>query len=341
MIESIEEHDVHIDLRESIHASVHNGAEFRTEFTLRLCKKQTALGDLPLDQWWISKQGIYGERNNASPNRQTIVECFWSLCQAAGSDLTDRRIQESYSLATLLPHARSNGSRRIFVDASLAKVDKESELDRRTVVARLDSMLKQVQGEELDVPSFYRQTGDVLGPPEYEDQVQKCYGEFVEEILGDPQPFPRDPKVKTVIRHPITELKSKQWLVSLWDRTFVFDPATSQARPFGDGRVHGLIPIVQTPKGTFISGAGIRSTDYGKIWQTIDGFPDIKSQGWRHEMVCLKNGWLLASEILGPGFGGERIRYRLSYDDGQTWDSLCRFVARSPNSRDPIRLPGT
>lgn len=150
-----------------------------------------------------------------------------------------------------------------------------------------------------------------------------------------PRPFPRDPKVKTVIRHPVTELKSKQWLVSLWDRTFVFDPKTAKPRPFGDGRVHGLVPLVQTPKGTFVSGAGIRSTDRGKTWKTIDGFPDIKSQGWRHEMVCLKNGWLLASEILGPGFGGERIRYRISYDDGQTWDGVFEYYnpGRAINGR--------
>ncbi len=152
---------------------------------------------------------------------------------------------------------------------------------------------------------------------------------------GDPQPFPRDPKVKTVIRHPVTELKNKQWLVSLWDRTLVFDSVTSRTTPFGDGRVHGLIPIVQTPKGTFISGAGIRSTDNGKTWRKIDGFPDIKSQGWRHEMVCLENGWLLASEILGRGFGGERIRYRISHDDGLSWDGAYEYYnpGRAINGR--------
>ena len=126
---------------------------------------------------------------------------------------------------------------------------------------------------------------------------------------SDPQPFPRDPEVRSVIRHPITELKSEQWLAS-FDRPDVCDliRPLPKATPFGDGRMHGLIPIVQTPRGTFVSGAGIRSTDDGETWKTIEGFPDISSQGWRHEMVCLKNGWLLASEILGPGFGGERIR---------------------------------
>lgn len=142
---------------------------------------------------------------------------------------------------------------------------------------------------------------------------------------SDPQPFPRNPEVRTVIRHPICELQSKRWLVSLWDRTIIYDPKTAQVTPFGDGRVHGLVPIVQTTQQTFISGAGLRSTDHGRTWQTINNFPDIKTQGWRHEMICLRNGWLLASEIPGPGFGGNRIQYRISYDDGQTWDKSFEY----------------
>ena len=75
--------------------------------------------------------------------------------------------------------------------------------------------------------------------------------------------------------------------------------------------------------------------DNGRTWQTIEGFPDIKSQGWRHEMVCLRNGWLMVSEILGPGFGGERIRYRISRDDGQTWDGVFEYYnpGRAINGR--------
>lgn len=134
-----------------------------------------------------------------------------------------------------------------------------------------------------------------------------------------PQPLPRDPQVRSIIRHPFVELAPNQWLFSLSDRTLVFNPTNGAAEDFGDGRVHGLIPIVRTPQGTFVSGAGLRSTDGGKTWAEIDGFPNLKEQGWRHEMVCLSNGLLLASEILGPGFGGERIRYVISRDDGRTW----------------------
>lgn len=142
---------------------------------------------------------------------------------------------------------------------------------------------------------------------------------------SEPLPLPRDPKVMSVVRHPIVELAPGRWLFSLSDRTLVFDPAKQTGEPFGDGRQHGLVPIVRTAKGTFVSGAGLRSTDAGQTWQPIENFPNLKEQGWRHEMVALANGWLLASEILGPGFGGERIRYRISTDDGVSWDRTFEY----------------
>jgi hypothetical protein len=142
---------------------------------------------------------------------------------------------------------------------------------------------------------------------------------------SEPQPLPRNEKVRSVIRHPFVELAPDRWLFSLDDATFIFRPGTGTAERFGDGRTHGLTPIVRTPKGTFISGAGLRSTDQGLTWNKIDKFPDIKTQGWRHELIALSNGWLLASEILGPGIGGERIRYVISTDDGVTWDHTYEY----------------
>lgn len=142
---------------------------------------------------------------------------------------------------------------------------------------------------------------------------------------SEPQAFPRDPKVMSVIRHPIVELAPDRWLLPLADKTWLFNPETAASAPFGDGRAHGLVPIVRTPKGTWISGAGLRSTDDAKTWTPIEKFPDVKTQGWRHELVCLANGWLLASEILGPGVGGERIRYVISRDDGVTWKDTFEY----------------
>lgn len=142
---------------------------------------------------------------------------------------------------------------------------------------------------------------------------------------SEPKPLPRNPQAMSVIRHPIVEMSPHEWLFSLSDKTLVFNPQSESSTPFGDRRLHGLVPIVRTPKGTFVSGAGLRSTDEGKSWREIDKFPNLKEQGWRHEMVCLANGWLLASEILGPGVGGEKIRYRISRDDGLTWDQSYEY----------------
>jgi hypothetical protein len=129
-----------------------------------------------------------------------------------------------------------------------------------------------------------------------------------------------DSKTGSVIRHPLVELTPTEWLLSLTDRTILYNPATGQESPFGDGRNHGLVPIVRTAKGTLISGKGLRSTDGGKTWQAIKPFPDVSSQGWRHQMLALKNGWLLASQIVGAGIGGDKINFIVSRDDGLSWD---------------------
>jgi hypothetical protein len=129
-----------------------------------------------------------------------------------------------------------------------------------------------------------------------------------------------DPKVHSVIRHPIVELSPNKWLFPLSDRTVLYNLQTGEETALGDGTNHGLVPIVRTPAGTLISGKGRRSADGGKTWQTIQPFPDIFTQGWRHEMIGLKNGWLLASQILGPGTGGHVINFIVSRDDGLTWD---------------------
>jgi hypothetical protein len=143
--------------------------------------------------------------------------------------------------------------------------------------------------------------------------------------------------VHSVIRHPIVELSPSSWLIPLSDRTIAYDPQTGAERLFGDGRNHGLVPLVRTAKGSLVSGSGLpaatsaaqrsaetgtglRSTDGGRTWQTVKPFPDVSTQGWRHELLALKNGWLLASRIVGPGVGGEKIQFLVSRDDGQSWD---------------------
>jgi hypothetical protein len=136
----------------------------------------------------------------------------------------------------------------------------------------------------------------------------------------EPKSLPKNPEMHSVIRHAIVELSPREWLFPLMDRTVVYDPATEKVSPFGDGQKHGLVPIVRTARGTLVSGSGQRSTDGGKSWQRVTPFPKIGSDGWRYDLVALSNGWLVASEVVGPGVGGNSWRFVVSRDDGRSWD---------------------
>lgn len=137
---------------------------------------------------------------------------------------------------------------------------------------------------------------------------------------GPVRELPKNPKAQSVVRHAVLELGPSRWLFPLADRTVVHDADKGTELAFGDGRTHGLVPIVRTVKGTLVSGAGLRSVDAGKTWEKIAGFPAIASQGWRHDLTALNNGWLLATEVVGPGVGGHTWRFVVSRDDGRTWD---------------------
>jgi hypothetical protein len=136
---------------------------------------------------------------------------------------------------------------------------------------------------------------------------------------SEPTSLKKNAKAESIIRHPFVEMPGGKWLFSLSDRTIVYDPKTGDESAFGD-RTHGLVPIGRTPKGTLVSGAGLRSTDGGKTWQKVSPFPKIGENGWRFEMTALSNGWLIAGEVLGEGVGGKSWRYVVSRDDGKSWD---------------------
>lgn len=128
-------------------------------------------------------------------------------------------------------------------------------------------------------------------------------------------------KSETGVRHALLELSANEWLLPLAQKTVVFNVESGKATPFGDGKNHGMVPIVRTPKGTLISGAGRRSTDHGKTWKQVKPFPTM---AYHTDMIALKNGLVVAAVDGGAdgGVGGRGtcIRLVMSRDDGQTWD---------------------
>lgn len=149
---------------------------------------------------------------------------------------------------------------------------------------------------------------------------------------GEEHDLPKSEKYPRVIRHPFVELAADRWLISCSDGALVHNPQTGATETFADGRSdpqdmrRAVVPIVRTPQGTLVSGFALRSTDDGKSWQKINGMPDLATQGWRHDLACLPNGWLSASEVLGPGTGGDKFRYVVSHDDGLTWSQYVDFL---------------
>jgi hypothetical protein len=140
------------------------------------------------------------------------------------------------------------------------------------------------------------------------------------------------------LRHPLLELAPNRWVLTFYDRTVVFEPDTNRLENFGDGRDHGMVPIVRTPSGALVSGApiaqatlpvstpveivrGLRSTDQGRTWQPLHALPTFGVAGY--DLIVLKNGWLaLTSIIYGIGQDGEwAYEVIVSRDDGRTWNT--------------------
>ena len=154
-------------------------------YQFSLCWKNTALGDLSIRQWWMDRRGLYGDRKQTSDNRNAIIQCFWARCLREGSAFDDRAVQESYILAALLPFARSNASRRVFLDASLGKRRDESGLHRREKIEQLECALRSSRDKEIDALTFHRRTADALSPPGFSQEVVDCYQSLVTEIFDE------------------------------------------------------------------------------------------------------------------------------------------------------------
>jgi hypothetical protein len=152
------------------------------------------------------------------------------------------------------------------------------------------------------------------------------------------------------LRHPVLELSPSEWVCPLYDRTIVYDTAAHTVRPFGDGRNHGMVPIVRTAQGTIISGApeagspvpvgkpgrivrGLRSTDGGQNWTALHAFSYFGVAGY--DLNVLDNGWIVFTSIVyGVGRDGEwSYELIISRDDGQTWATDRPVEVYNPGRR--------
>jgi hypothetical protein len=150
------------------------------------------------------------------------------------------------------------------------------------------------------------------------------------------------------LRHPVVELSPHEWVLPLYDRTIVYNEEQHTVRPFGDGRNHGMVPIIRTPKGAFLSGApqanapvpvgnpgetvrGLRSADEGKTWQALHALPYFGVAGY--DLCTLATGEIVLTSIVYGVGRDDEWAYELivSRDDGLTWDRPGALIIFNPD----------
>lgn len=163
--------------------SISSNAVGGLPFSFELHRKQTELGDVSVDQFWMDIGSVYGRRNRRAENRGTIIDYYWALCCKEGSN-TEEGVRDSYILAKLLPHTRNQGSRRVFAD-SVPTTSNRAGLKKRDLIAALDEELVKAATDEQSLLKFPDSIAAVLGPPKYDAEVREAYDVYEHELLAD------------------------------------------------------------------------------------------------------------------------------------------------------------
>ena len=111
---------------------------------------------------------------------------------------------------------------------------------------------------------------------------------------------------------------------SRYDRTVAYNRRTGDLAPWGDGRNHGMVPLVRSSTGALISGApqmeapapvgrpdpssamanGLRSTDAGLTWQPLHQLGHFGVCGY--DLTVLSNGWIAHTAVIYVSFNALR-----------------------------------
>lgn len=153
-------------------------------YSFELHRKLANFGDIPVEQFWMHQNSLYGREGTNPRNYDVTIEYYRALCRQAGTD-SDDEVLDSYILAKMLPYVRRNGSRRVFNDSILTSPQHVGERSS-DLIAELETQLQSgsSRGEGLDLVSFQRRTIDLLGHPEFSEAVQEQYRILTAELLG-------------------------------------------------------------------------------------------------------------------------------------------------------------
>ena len=177
--------------------------------TFTLNRKALKLNGIEFEQWWMNQKSVYPTRNRKAGNFNALLNYWWQSCVAHQSNISDS-VCESLLLANLLPKTRSNGSRRVLLD-SVLKAGKKS--DRKLKLDNLENMLSMTFEDEKSILEFSRDTGRMLGPPDFPKEISSAYKAFTGELL---QPAVQELQSGDLSR--AHSLANKSWLS--WQKKF-------------------------------------------------------------------------------------------------------------------------
>jgi hypothetical protein len=146
-----------------------------------------------------------------------------------------------------------------------------------------------------------------------------------QELIG-----PVDGKHLGAVRHNVLPWSEGRWLLPLRvEPPRLFDPKTGELAVFpltgSDGKQHEFQQIVRTAKGTLLAMGGpvlLRSTNEGRSWTSVENFPasgEVRDNAEGRYLTVLSDGGVLVT--WGVGTANKGLRYNVSADDGQTWNS--------------------
>ncbi len=128
----------------------------------------------------------------------------------------------------------------------------------------------------------------------------------------------------TWIRHRLLERSKHEWLFPMSDRVISVDPETGKiSTPFPSLTAYSG-PLVRTKLGTLQHGNGYRSTDDGRTWSKVAGFPSVSD--YKTDLLALTNGWLVAAVAKDS----QTFWLNVSFDDGASWQLSRRWVIYDP-----------
>lgn len=141
--------------------------------------KQTSLGEVNIDHYWLDVRTLYGQRNRPATTHSAVLAVYRYMCERE-HEFFSTATTETYLLAALLPTVRANGSRRVFADARLPG---SSTKRQKVQIEELEEILRASRSASISRQQFYDTSLSLLGRPEFTENEQLAYLKLTTELF--------------------------------------------------------------------------------------------------------------------------------------------------------------